>query len=97
MNRGRAGGAEPAPSGSHPPNSADSSGWQEGHEAQSLERLLKDQGTDVSPCSSAAKLGPFFLISPEPQKKPGVEIRRRMSCMTLETGKLPPSTFFPFS
>lgn len=47
MNRGRAGGAERPPSGSHPPNGADSSGWQEGHEAQSLERLLKDQGTDV--------------------------------------------------
>ena len=38
----RWGGRDPL-SCSHPPDNADSSGWQEGHKAQSLERLMKEQ------------------------------------------------------
>ena len=36
------------PSCSTLPLSMDSSGWQEGHKAQSLERLMKEQDTDKS-------------------------------------------------
>lgn len=95
VTRDRARGAEPLPRGSHPPDIADSSGWQEGHGAESFEMLPKKQGTDVCywiPFLSHKTLS-FLPNIPEPQEKPGAEMRRRMSYLTLEmeSSLLPPS------
>ena len=48
VDRGRRCGGLDPPSCSTLPLSMDSSGWQEGHKAQSLERLIKEQDTDKS-------------------------------------------------
>ena len=99
VTRDRARGAEPLPRGSHPPDIADSSGWQEGHGAESFEMLPKKQGTDVCYWIPVSQPQNFVLPSQYPRASGEAWGRdeEEDELPDLRNGELPPSTFSPSS
>ena len=65
VDRARRWGSRDPVSCSHPPDNADSSGWQEGHKFQNLERLIKEQNAERATDLSFSLQNMFLPTIPE--------------------------------